>query len=247
MADRADAWMPLYVADYLKDTQHLSALEHGAYLLLIMHAWSHEGLLPSEESRVARIAGLTQKEWKNSRDVLLKFFAKKSDGFRHKRVEKERARASALNEQRREAGRASAAARAAAKTGESGNERLNGRSNESATSVATELPTNAQRNRRPSPSPSPEDSNLPPDVRAILTEGGYASPPGDLGYLRRWYDAGADLEQDILPVIRRVRPTLQKAPFTLKIFDAYIREKLAADEAEIEHLRRVARRNGAPP
>jgi hypothetical protein len=43
-----------------------------------------------------------------------------------------------------------------------------------------------------------------------------------------------------------VRARLVKAPFRLKVFDAAIREKLAKDEAEIEHLRKVARRNAEP-
>jgi uncharacterized protein YdaU (DUF1376 family) len=51
-------WMPLYIADYRKDTAHLSAAEHGAYLLLIMHYWS-TGSLPVEDAPLARIAAMT--------------------------------------------------------------------------------------------------------------------------------------------------------------------------------------------
>ena len=32
--------MSLHVGDYLKDTTHLDATLHGAYLLLIMHYWA---------------------------------------------------------------------------------------------------------------------------------------------------------------------------------------------------------------
>jgi uncharacterized protein YdaU (DUF1376 family) len=250
-----DTWMPLYIADYLKDTRHLSTLEHGAYLLLIIYAWTSEGLLPLDEKRLARIAGLEQKEWKKSRDVLLEFFIQKRDGFRHKRIDEELARASAMVEQRREAGRASAAARAEKRA----NERSNETGSENSTGVATAEATGAQRNGRPSPLPTQEEESqssesstlpraspeprLPADVRSVLDEGGFVSPPPDLELLRQWYALGADLNQDVLPTVRAVRARLSKPPFKLKVFDAAIREKLAADQAEIEHLRKVARRN----
>ena len=32
-------WMPVYIGDYLRDTQDLSAEEHGVYFLLLMHYW----------------------------------------------------------------------------------------------------------------------------------------------------------------------------------------------------------------
>ncbi len=84
---------------------------------------------------------------------------------------------------------------------------------------------------------------LPTDVRSVMAEGGFVSPPPDLPLLGEWYGLGATLEQDILPVVRTVSARLGKAPFKLKVFDAAIREKLADDEREIAHLRRVAERN----
>jgi hypothetical protein len=84
------------------------------------------------------------------------------------------------------------------------------------------------------------EPKLPADLQAVWEESGIASPP-DARILKAWYDAGATLEQDILPVIRKVveRERAQgKRPGNLKYFDGAIREKLAADEAEIERLRR---------
>ena len=78
-------WMPLYVADYLKDTGHLSAAEHGAYLLLIMHYWSTGGL-PKEDRRLAAIARMSPKEWSESRDTIAEFFG---DGWKHGRIERQ--------------------------------------------------------------------------------------------------------------------------------------------------------------
>jgi len=138
MTGRHDTWMPLFVADYLKDTRHLSGAEHGAYLLLLMHAWTNDGAIPDDDVRLARIACLTPKEWRAARDAVLAFWVYSDKGFRHKRVDQELARATANIEQRAAAGRASAEARKRQRTG-------NGRS--------TDVATDAQRNGRPSPSP----------------------------------------------------------------------------------------------
>lgn len=99
---------------------------------------------------------------------------------------------------------------------------------------------------------TPKPPSLPTDVRSVMEEAGFISPPPDLSLLSEWY-AEADrmfgqskqqtLDQDVLPTIRRVKARLDRPPFKLKVFDAAIREKFAKDAADIAHLRRVAERN----
>lgn len=78
-------WMPLYIADYLADTPHLSASEHGAYMLLIMHYWRVRKL-PADDKQLQRIARMTSREWANSRDTLAGLFG---ENWFHKRIESE--------------------------------------------------------------------------------------------------------------------------------------------------------------
>ena len=52
-----DHWLPLHVGDYLADTMHLSTLQHGIYIRLIMHYWKRRGL-PADERSLAQIAGI---------------------------------------------------------------------------------------------------------------------------------------------------------------------------------------------
>jgi uncharacterized protein YdaU (DUF1376 family) len=95
------AWMPLYVGDYLRDTRDLNTLQHGAYLLLIMHYWQHDAL-PSDDARLAAITGLSVAQWRRIREPVQ---AKFSDGWRHKRIEAEIAKTDRALMQRRAAGR----------------------------------------------------------------------------------------------------------------------------------------------
>jgi uncharacterized protein YdaU (DUF1376 family) len=92
--------MPLYVADYIADTAHLSAAEHGAYLLLIMHYW-RVGKLPTDERQLQRIARMSAREWANSRDTIAAFF---DADWTHKRIESELAKSNSKSNARAEAG-----------------------------------------------------------------------------------------------------------------------------------------------
>jgi uncharacterized protein YdaU (DUF1376 family) len=73
-------WMPLFWGDFLANTMHLSAQEAGAYLFLIAHAWEHEGEIPTEPVRLARIAHVRQDQWKKVWPALEEFFDITRDG-----------------------------------------------------------------------------------------------------------------------------------------------------------------------
>lgn len=101
-------WMPLYIADYLGDTAHLSTIEHGAYLLLMMHYWQR-GSLPDDDDRLARIAGSMRiDDWRVIRPTVQAFF---HDGWKHKRIDQELAEAVRISSAGRIGGLASGQAR----------------------------------------------------------------------------------------------------------------------------------------
>jgi uncharacterized protein YdaU (DUF1376 family) len=89
-------FMPLYIGDYLADTAHLTATEHGAYLLLIMHYW-RAGSLPDDDAKLARIARCAPQEWAAIRDTVAEFF---DAGWRHPRIDAEISKANELYEKR---------------------------------------------------------------------------------------------------------------------------------------------------
>lgn len=107
----ADTWMPLYVGDYLADTGHLSACEHGAYLLLLMHYWRN-GPLPDNDKQLAAIARLDRKTWVSDVGPTIREFFVLEDGRLHqKRADRERAKWADISAKRREAGKAGAQAK----------------------------------------------------------------------------------------------------------------------------------------
>jgi|GEM_PF-1275101 len=169
---RHDTWMPLYVGDYLADTLHLTTRQHGAYLLLLMHAWRNEGFIPHNPEELAAVSRMSGKEWAKDGACILRFFDEDPSGeggyFCHQRVMKELAVAEAMTQQRSKAGKASAAKR----------ERERQRDgNEIPTGDGLPLPPRT----KPLPSPSPS-----PDSEAKAS--GADAPPVDMTKLA--FDAG---------------------------------------------------------
>jgi uncharacterized protein YdaU (DUF1376 family) len=94
------AFMPWYIGDYLRDTQHLTCEQHGAYLLLLAHCWEH-GAIPLNDHERAAIAKLSPKRWSAIKAPLVRFFG--SDGTQ-KRVTSELAKAEIISVKRKIAG-----------------------------------------------------------------------------------------------------------------------------------------------
>jgi uncharacterized protein YdaU (DUF1376 family) len=96
-------WMPLYIADYLADTAHLSTLESGAYLHLIMHYWLKDGL-QDDDAQLARIVKLSLPEWRSIQPTISALFG---EGWSHARIDREIREADMAYERRSSAGKRS--------------------------------------------------------------------------------------------------------------------------------------------
>lgn len=113
---KSDIWMPLYIKDYYGDTSHLTTEQHGAYMLMIMAAWSRGGPLPTDDGQLAAICRLPRATWNKHRSVLLQFFTVKAGELTHKRINEELERAAHNIEQARANGRKGGRPRTKAET-----------------------------------------------------------------------------------------------------------------------------------
>lgn len=70
--------LPLWTDALLGDTTHLTTLEFGAYMKLLIASWRTPKCdLPFDDKLIARYAGLSPAQWKGMRSIILKFFIKK--------------------------------------------------------------------------------------------------------------------------------------------------------------------------
>lgn len=94
MASQVQAYMPLYVSDFVVSTQSLTQAQLGAYIRLLCFAWS-EGGLPNDYEACSRIAGgIPKEDWAVIRKRLQVFDAGTSEErLSHPRMEKVRVKA----------------------------------------------------------------------------------------------------------------------------------------------------------
>ena len=78
---------PLYVGDYLRETRHFTAQEHGAYMLLLMAHWvrGEEGL-PNNNKRLAFMASCSHAQWRKIRPTIEPLFHISENTWQHPRL-----------------------------------------------------------------------------------------------------------------------------------------------------------------
>lgn len=75
------------IADYRKDTSHLTPIEHYIYRFLLDWAYLDEQPIPLDTSFVLRKLGLTSKNLPNLENVLNDFFKRSDSGWHQKRID----------------------------------------------------------------------------------------------------------------------------------------------------------------
>lgn len=239
-----------YHGDALTGFMALTLEERGAYQTLLDMIYDRGGPLIDNERLLAGYMNCSIRKWRQVRETLIskqKIYINAEGLIANRRARKEIENATKTHRKLIEAG--AKGGRVRAENEKKPNENSEG-GQASLKAGSSDPQANARGSRSQKPeekvesSPTSKTSNprLPDDVRSIMAEGGFVSPPPDTAMVREWYDLGADLKQDILPTVRAVRARLSKAPFKLKVFDAAIREKLAQDQVEIENLKRIQRK-----
>jgi len=67
--------LPLFTDAYLADTRHLTTLQHGAYMLLLITAWRTDNCsLPNDDVLLARWSGLDKRTWLRNKDTIMRFW-----------------------------------------------------------------------------------------------------------------------------------------------------------------------------
>lgn len=83
---KIDIWMPIYIGDYLRDTQALTAEEHGVYFLLLMHYWQKKGEIGTDVKRLAIVA---RSDPETTKTILESFFILDGANYKNKRADEE--------------------------------------------------------------------------------------------------------------------------------------------------------------
>lgn len=190
---KTDVWMAWYPGDYLRDTRHLTCLEHGAYRQLIDAVFCAGGALSVTDSDTVRLLNINVKQWSSIKQRVKAFFQVSVNGeietWRHKRVTEEIHKAKQMAELQRQR---TAKARAQLQ-----------RKRESVTKTVTDIVTTS-----PSPSPSPsqyctQTNNRVPTLEEVKTRAGMTGMlEADAVAFWNHFEASGWIDKNGHPVVR---------------------------------------------
>jgi len=79
--------LQLWTDAYLGDTAHLTTIEHGAYLLLLMTAWrTGDCSLPDDDKMLARYCRMTAVQWARIKPLMLTFWQVQNGRWMQRRL-----------------------------------------------------------------------------------------------------------------------------------------------------------------
>lgn len=84
-------YLKFFTDDYLSATSHLTTIEHGAYLLLLISAWrTPDCSLPNDDRTLAHMARMRLEHWRRVRNTVMSFWFLAEGRWRQKRLDQER-------------------------------------------------------------------------------------------------------------------------------------------------------------
>lgn len=206
-----DAWMPLFIADYLADTPHLSAVEHGAYLLLLMCQW-RMGALPDDDKQLARMARCSLKQWQSIAPTVRAFFDCTPVGLVQRRLESEKSRSQKVNDMRSLAGKIGGTNSAAKRL--KNNNRGQANAKASLDQVVNQNPTPSPLPIEISPSNEGDISPHTPQTNRQMFEDWWRAYPRKVGKEAAWKKYEAALKRGVSHA--ELATGLQRAEFDMR-------------------------------
>jgi uncharacterized protein YdaU (DUF1376 family) len=98
--------MMLWTSKVLASTSHLTTIQFGARMRIVISMWRNGGSLSNDDVRLARIAGMPLDKWRKNRADVLESFSIDGDRIIDRELQEELEKTLGLIEKRRLAGRA---------------------------------------------------------------------------------------------------------------------------------------------